>query len=78
MLGFKSFRSAGNVLAGIELMPMIRQGQFTIDGAAVMSFADRFIRWQGKCAQCKRRHAQHGKIRARLNTATGPSSANYG
>jgi transposase-like protein len=34
MLGFKSFRAAGNVLAGIELMHMIRKGQFVIDGAA--------------------------------------------
>jgi len=42
MLGFKSFRSAGNVLAGIELMHMIRKGQFVIDGAAAMSFADQF------------------------------------
>lgn len=29
-LNFKSFRSARNVLAGIELMHMIRQGQFMI------------------------------------------------
>jgi len=28
MLGFKSFRAAGNVLAGVELMHMIRKGQF--------------------------------------------------
>jgi putative transposase len=30
MLGFKSFRSAGNVLAGVELMHMIWKGQFAI------------------------------------------------
>jgi putative transposase len=42
MLGFKSFRSAGNVLAGIELMHMTRKGQFVIDEAASMSFADQF------------------------------------
>jgi hypothetical protein len=42
MLGFKSFRSAQAVLAGIELMHMIRKGQFTRDGCDSMSFADHF------------------------------------
>ncbi|NIA56199.1 IS6 family transposase [Massilia sp. TW-1] len=42
MLGFKSFRAAANVLAGVELTHMIRKGQFVIDGAASMSFADQF------------------------------------
>ena len=42
MLNFKSFRGAGCVLAGVELMHMIRKGQFTIDGADAMSFADQF------------------------------------
>jgi len=42
MLNFKSFRGAGSVLAGIEFMRMIRKGQFTIDGAEAMSFADQF------------------------------------
>lgn len=46
MLNFKSFRSASSVLAGIELMHMIRKGQFEIPGAEVMSFADQ-LRWQG-------------------------------
>lgn len=41
-LNFKSFRSARNVLAGIELMHMIRQGQFMIEGSDEMSFADQF------------------------------------
>ncbi|GGE83844.1 hypothetical protein GCM10008020_30900 [Massilia psychrophila] len=48
MLGFKSFRSAGNVLAGVELMHMIRKGQFAIDGAVVMSFADQFYALAGR------------------------------
>jgi len=48
MLNFKSFRSAGSVLAGIELMHMIRKGQFAIDGAAAMSFADQFYALAGK------------------------------
>ena len=38
MLGFKSFRSARSVLAGIELMHMIRKGQFIIEGCDGMSF----------------------------------------
>ena len=42
VLKFKSFRSAGPVLAGIELMHMIRKGQFAVDDAAPMLFADQF------------------------------------
>ena len=42
MLNFKSFRAAGSVLAGIELIHMIRKGQFAIDGVEAMSFADQF------------------------------------
>jgi putative transposase len=42
MHNFKSFRSAGSVLAGIELMHMIRKGQFAIDSAEAMSIADQF------------------------------------
>src|SRR5471032_3289176 len=42
MLNFKSFRGAGCVLAGVELMHMIRKGQFKIDGADAMSFAVQF------------------------------------
>jgi len=47
MLGFKSFRAASNVLAGIELMHMIRKNQFAIDGAATMSAADQFYALAG-------------------------------
>lgn len=42
MLNFKSFRSARNVLAGIELMHMIRKDQFMIEGDDETSFADLF------------------------------------
>jgi putative transposase len=48
MLGFKSLRTAGNVLAGIELMHMIRNAQFTIDGTAATSFADQFYALAGQ------------------------------
>ena len=47
MLNFKSFRSAGSLLAGIELIHMIRKGQFDIDGADAMSFADQFYALAG-------------------------------
>ena len=42
MMGFKSFRAAGNVLAGIELMHMIRKGQMMIAKGVDLSFADQF------------------------------------
>jgi putative transposase len=48
MLGFKSFRVATNVLAGIKLMHMIRKGQFVIEGAAPMSFANQFYALAGQ------------------------------
>lgn len=43
MLNFKSFRSAGSMLAGVEFVHMIREGQFAIDGADAMSFVDQFF-----------------------------------
>ena len=47
MLGFKSFRAACAILAGIELMHMIRKGQFMLkDGG--MSFADQFYALAGQ------------------------------
>jgi transposase-like protein len=47
MLNFQSFRSASHVLAGIELMHMIRKGQMGMPGAAAMSFADQFYALAG-------------------------------
>jgi len=47
MLNFKSFRAAGSVLAGVELMHMIRKGQFAIDGADTMPFSDQFYALAG-------------------------------
>ena len=40
MLGFKSFQSAKNILAGIELMHMICKGHMMMKGADQMSFDD--------------------------------------
>ena len=42
MLNFKSFRTVSSVLAGIELMHMIRKGKFAVGEAASTSFADQF------------------------------------
>jgi transposase-like protein len=47
MLNFKSFRAARSVLAGVELMPMSRKGQFAVDGADAPSFADQFYALAG-------------------------------
>ena len=48
MLNFKSFRSAYCELAGIELMHMIRKGQFETNGPNAMSFADQFYALEGQ------------------------------
>ena len=48
MLNFKSFRAARNVLAGIELMHMIRKGQLMMKGCNEGSFADQFYALAGK------------------------------
>ena len=40
MLNLKSFRSAGSVLVGVEPIDMIQKGQFAVDDATAMSFAD--------------------------------------
>ena len=48
MLNFKSFRPARNVLAGIELMHMIRKGQLLLKGCSELSFADQFYGLAGK------------------------------
>ena len=48
MLNFKSFRAARNVLAGIELMHMIRKGQLMMEGCNKRSFADQFYALAGK------------------------------
>ena len=48
MLNFKSFRAARNVLAGIELMHMVRKGQIMSQGCSELSFADLFYALAGK------------------------------
>ena len=48
MLNFKSFQAAKSVLAGIELMHMIRKGQLIQQGCSELSFADQFYALAGK------------------------------
>jgi transposase-like protein len=47
MMGFKSFRAARNVLAGIELMHMVRKGQMIVAEGEELSFADQFYALAG-------------------------------
>ena len=48
MLNFKSFRAAHCVLAGVELMHMIRKRQLVTDGVDTLSFAEQFYALAGK------------------------------
>jgi len=48
MLNFKSFQSTKCMLAGIELMHMIRKGQLMLKGCSELSFADQFYALAGK------------------------------
>ena len=48
MVGFKSFRAARAILAGIELMHMIRKRQFAIPGADGMKFANQLYALAGQ------------------------------
>jgi len=42
MMGFKSFRCAASLIAGIELMHMIKKGQLSCSAGLTVSDADRF------------------------------------
>ena len=48
MLNLKSFRAAKCILAGIELMHMIRKGQLMMEGCNARSFADQFYALAGQ------------------------------
>ena len=48
MLNFKSFRAAKRVLAGIELMHMIRKGQMAMSGCEGMSFTEQLYALAGQ------------------------------
>ncbi len=51
MLNFKSFRAAKCVLAGIELMHMIRKRQLMLKAASSCLLPTNFMHWQGKSVQ---------------------------
>jgi putative transposase len=48
MHNFKSFRSAKSVIAGIEMMHMIRKGQLMMEVGSEWSFADQFYALAGQ------------------------------
>ena len=48
MLGFESFPAAAKVLAGLELMHMIRKGRLHFAASDTMSFADQFYALAGQ------------------------------
>lgn len=52
MRNFKSFHADASVLAGIELIHMIRKGLFAIDGADAMSLADQVSTLAGMVRSC--------------------------
>lgn len=62
MLGFKSFSTAANVLAGIQLMHIIRKDQFKIEGIACTSFADQFSALAGMVCLVKEVQCRSGEI----------------
>ena len=47
MMGFNSFRAARNVLAGIELMLIIRKGQMKVAEGVKRSCAEQFYTLAG-------------------------------
>jgi hypothetical protein len=71
MFNFKSLRGAASVLAGGELMHMIRKVQFAIDGADAMSFADQFYALAGQVRPVLRHcSSSPGKFRLRFANPT--------
>jgi putative transposase len=62
MLNFKAFRAAGSVLADVELMHMIRKGQFALNGAHAMSFADQFDALAGMVRPVRGELCRSGEI----------------
>ena len=53
MFGFKLFHAAKNVLAGIELVHMIREGQLNIEGVEELPFTDQFYELAGQIRTAK-------------------------
>ena len=73
MLGFKSFHAA-NVLAGIELMHLIRTDPFAIDGAGAL-FTDSILDVGATgLSSIIRDHSSLGEIRLPLNNCEKSAS----
>ena len=73
MLNFKPFRSAKNVLAGIELMHMIRKGQLLLEGCSELSFANKFYVLAGQIqSRLRTWHPFLPKTRSSTGNATEP------
>jgi putative transposase len=77
VLNFKSFRAASAVLAGIELMHMIRKGQFEFGGADAMSLADQFYALGDWSVPFELRSAIREKSRLLTNNATEPADMHF-
>lgn len=78
MFNFKSFRAAKCVLAGIELMHMIRKGPLMIKGRNEMSFAYHFMRWQGNPPGLRGWHSSIPKNVHQLATRQSRQYASHG
>jgi hypothetical protein len=67
----------GRLGEGIELMHMIRKGQFAIDGVEAMSFADQFFVLAGIVRPVERCSVVLGKFCRVITNATEPLTVPY-
>lgn len=77
MLNFESFRAAGSVLAGIDLVHMTRKRQFAINGADPMSFADQIF-YPDRNGPSSLSGCSYRELRRLINNATARPSAHQG
>jgi hypothetical protein len=73
-LNSKSFRYAGSVLAGIELMYMIRKAQFMSGGVDAISFAEQFSVLAGLVVQYERCSDGPKKYHRLINRSKEPAA----
>jgi putative transposase len=73
MLNIKSFCAAGSLLAGIELIHMIRKGQFVLTALRPYRSRTNFLRWQEWSVQLERLRPGWGEFRCLINNAIEPS-----
>jgi hypothetical protein len=62
MLNFKSFRAAGSVLAGIELIHMIRKASLQSTAPRPCRLPTNFLRWQEWSVQFERCRQDRGNF----------------